>query len=186
MRELDIGQTEHVSGSGVLAGQALKKLGKKAAKEGAKYYWNERDNIANRAKKNWGTKEKIDHYNKRNKEAKGRSRVICTHFYQKGMIERNIWRADLEFTQQNLSATTVRGYHYWAIPYVELMRNHSFFEKIMLPIAKYRAIELAYQMNVLDKGSIRGKLIRAIFEPACFVIGSFCEQKDWQRLWVNQ
>ncbi|ELQ2337398.1 hypothetical protein QTG64_002908 [Vibrio vulnificus] len=113
----------------------------------------------------------------------GRSRVICTHFFRKGMIEQKVWRADLEFTQQHLSETTVRGYHFWAIPYVELMRKNTFFEKVMFPIAKYRAIELAHKMGVVEKGSFRGKLIRFVIEPACFVIGTFCKQKDWERLW---
>ncbi|MFB2844311.1 hypothetical protein ACE1BJ_23465, partial [Aeromonas jandaei] len=115
----------------------------------------------------------------------GRSRVICTHFYRKGMLDHKLWRADLDYTQKNLSATTVRGYHYWAIPYVELMRKNSAYEKIMYPIAKYRAIELAYQMGVLDKGSLRGKLVRLVIEPTCFLIGMFCAQKDWEHLWVK-
>ncbi len=115
----------------------------------------------------------------------GSSRVICTHFYKKGLIDHATWRADLEYTFQYLSTTTVRGYHYWAIPYVSLMRKHIFFEKIMYPIAKHRADELAYQVGLRDKGSIRGKLVRLILEPSCFVIGLFCQQKDWEQLWVS-
>jgi hypothetical protein len=113
----------------------------------------------------------------------GSSRVICTHFYRKGMIDSAVWRADLQYTQDHLSETTVRGYHYWAIPYVELMRKSPLAEKIMYPIAKYRAIELAYQMNVVEKGSLRGKLVRLFIEPTCFLIGCICKQKDWQALW---
>lgn len=121
----------------------------------------------------------------RNRGGSGGSRVICTHFFKKGMIEQKVWRADLEFTQLYLSETTVRGYHFWAIPYVELMRKKPFFEKIMFPIAKYRAIELAHKMGIVEKGSLRGKLIRLIIEPTCFIIGSFCKQKDWKRLWIT-
>lgn len=115
----------------------------------------------------------------------GRSRVICTHFYRKGMIEPKVWRADLEFTQKNLNETTVRGYHFWAIPYVELMRRRPLAEKVMYPLAKYRAIELAYQMGVIEKGSLRGKLIRVALEPLCFVVGMFCKQKNWDHLWTT-
>ncbi|WCE30496.1 hypothetical protein [Vibrio sp. SCSIO 43137] len=121
-----------------------------------------------------------------NSGGSGSSRVICTYFYKKGMLERDVWRADLEFTERYLSKITVKGYHYWAIPYVELMRKRSFFEKIMLPIAKYRAYELAYKMKMREKGSLIGKLIRLTFEPTCYLIGLFCEQKDWSKLWVNQ
>lgn len=113
----------------------------------------------------------------------GSSRVICTHFYRKGMLDAEVWRADLQYTQNHLSETTVRGYHYWAIPYVELMRKSPLAEKIMYPIAKYRAIELAYQMKIVEKGSLRGKAVRLVVEPACFLIGCVCKQKDWQALW---
>ena len=67
------------------------------------------------------------------------SRVICTHFYRKGMLNQAVWRADMAFTFKNLSPTTVRGYHVWAIPYVRLMRKSQLAEKLMFPIAKYRA-----------------------------------------------
>ncbi|MGR5096940.1 hypothetical protein ACPV5O_26640 [Vibrio maritimus] len=115
----------------------------------------------------------------------GSSRVICTHFYRKGMMDAQTWRADLMYTQMHLSETTVRGYHYWAIPYVQLMRRNELAEKIMYPIAKYRAIELSYQMGISKKGSIRGKLIRLVIEPACYLIGKVCKQKDWNSLWAN-
>ncbi len=85
------------------------------------------------------------------------SRVICTHFYRKGMLDQSVWRADMAFTFKNLSPTTVRGYHVWAIPYVRLMRKSPLAEKLMFPIAKYRAQELAYQMGVVEKGSQRSK-----------------------------
>lgn len=115
----------------------------------------------------------------------GGSRVICTHFYRKGMLDKDIWLADLQFTEQHLSKTTVKGYHYWAVPYVELMRKNPTFEKVMLPLAKYRAYELAYKMGVRTKGSIRGKLIRLVCEPMCYLIGLFCEQKEWNKLWTT-
>jgi hypothetical protein len=120
-----------------------------------------------------------------NRGGGGSSRVICTHFYRKGMLDKDIWLADLQFTEQHLSKTTVKGYHYWAVPYVELMRKNPTFEKVMLPFAKYRAYELAYKMGVRTKGSIRGKLIRLACEPMCYLIGLFCEQKEWNKLWTT-
>lgn len=116
----------------------------------------------------------------------GSSRVICTHFFRKGMIEQNIWRADLEFTFKHLSPTVVRGYHVWAIPYVKLMRKSPIAEKIMLPLAKCRAIELAHKMGVVEKGSLRGKMIRAIGEPICFMIGVLAKEQNWESLWSDR
>ncbi len=116
----------------------------------------------------------------------GSSRVVCTHFYSKGEIQKDVWRADLAFTKANLSETTVRGYHFWAVPYVRLMRRSELAEKIMRPIALHRAQELAYQMGVVDKGSWRGKLARLALEPLCFAIGTCVGASDYMALWQDQ
>ncbi|WP_260689330.1 hypothetical protein [Rhizobium leguminosarum] len=113
-------------------------------------------------------------------------RVICTHFFRRGMLDRDLWRADLEFTFQSLSQTTVRGYQYWAIPYVHLMRRSPLAEKIMYPLARARALEIAYQAGRRSKGSLGGKVVRLIGEPLCFLIGSVVKQKDWATLWVEK
>ena len=112
-------------------------------------------------------------------------RVICTHFYRRGMLDRELWRADMEFTYGNLSATTVRGCQYWAIPYVRLMRRSRLAERIVYPLAKARAVEVAYKAGKLPKGSYFGKLVRLIGEPICFAIGYFVDQKDWRPLWIE-
>lgn len=110
-------------------------------------------------------------------------RVICTHFYRRGRLERDLWRADLEFTFQNLSEKTIRGYHYWAIPYVRLMRRSRLAERIMYPLAKARAEEVAFQAGRRETGSWSGKLIRLIGEPICYLIGCMVDQKDYAPLW---
>lgn len=112
-----------------------------------------------------------------------RGRVICTHFFRRGMLERDLWRADLEFTYRNLSSTTVRGYQHWAIPYVRLMRKSPLAERIMYPLAKARAEEIGYQIGIRSKGSILGKFVRLVGESICFTVGVFVKQKDWESLW---
>lgn len=116
----------------------------------------------------------------------GSSRVICTHFFRKGMLRQDVWRADMTFTFQNLSPVTVKGYHLWAIPYVKLMRKSSLAEKLMFPLALWRAEELAYQMGVLQKGNFKGKVVRWIGEPLCFTMGIFSKQGNWSTLWENE
>jgi hypothetical protein len=98
-------------------------------------------------------------------------------------MDRDTWRADLEFTFNHLSPTTVRGYQFWGIPYVKLMRRSKLAEDIMRPIAIHRARELAYQMCKSSKGSLFGKVVRLVFEPTCFVIGLFVGEQDWKALW---
>ena len=114
----------------------------------------------------------------------GGGRVICTHFYRKGEMSREMWRSDLEFTFKNLSPATIRGYQYWAIPYVKLMRKSKLAENIMRPLAMHRAKELAYKMGRSDKGSMFGKVVRLIGEPICFTVGLFVGEQNWQSLWT--
>lgn len=121
----------------------------------------------------------------REKNDKNNSRVICTHFYQKGMLSRELWRADMEYTLQHLPQSMVNGYHLWAIPYVRLMRKSPLAEKLMYPIAYHRAREIAYQMGYLENGSIRGKIFRAILEPVCAFLGMFTTERKYQELWRN-
>ncbi|WP_407048088.1 beta strand repeat-containing protein [Methyloraptor flagellatus] len=110
-------------------------------------------------------------------------RVICTHFYRKGMLDRDTWRADLEFTYARLSPITVRGYQAWAIPYVRLMRRSPLAERLMYPLMRWRAEELAYQMGRRPKGSLAGKIVRTTLEPVCWMIGLFVGEQDWRSLW---
>lgn len=112
-----------------------------------------------------------------------KSRVICTHFFQRGMLPQKVWRADMKFTVENLSETTIRGYHFWAIPYVKLMRKNKLAERIMHPIAKWRAEELAYQMGELPCSNFKGKIVRLVVEPICWLIGCMVAQKDWNTLY---
>ena len=101
------------------------------------------------------------------------SRIICTYSYRKGLPDKAVWRADIAFTLKNASPTAIRGYHVWAVPYIRWMHKSTMAEKIMLPIAQWRAQELAYQMGVVSHGSWRGKLVRWVLEPMCWVIGVF-------------
>lgn len=113
----------------------------------------------------------------------GSSRVICTHFYKAGDMPREHWLADMQFTMKHCSETTQRGYHYWAIPYVKLMRKSKLAENIMRPIALTRAKELAHKMGKSDKGSWTGKLVRMVLEPISYAIGLVVEQKDYRTLY---
>lgn|SRR5574337_1250626 len=106
------------------------------------------------------------------------SRVICTELYRKREIDRDLYRADLDFTEKNLSAVTVRGYHVWAIPAVKIMRKRPALRAVIKAVAIARAEEIGYQVGLRSKPNYFGKLVRLIGEPACFVIGLFADTRD--------
>lgn len=125
---------------------------------------------------------KSDSPSRSSSDSDGGSRVICTHLVKTGRMDRTLWRADMEFTEK-LSEATIRGYHFWAIPYVKLMRRSSFAEQLILPFAKARAIEVGYLMGVRAKGSLLGKFVRLIGESACWIIGVCVSSRDWRSLY---
>lgn len=112
----------------------------------------------------------------------GGNRVICTYLYQNKLMDKDLWEMDLEFTK-NISNETINGYHYWAIPYVELMRKHQWAVKLAQPLAQARAEEVAYQLGKRKNGNFFGKIVRLIGEPICFAIGMFVGEQDWQKLY---
>gem|GEM_PF-4799174 len=117
------------------------------------------------------------------------SRVICTYFYQRGMLDRGDWVADLRFTQQNIGSQTVRGYHAWGIPAVRVMRSGSRMGRIIEPVLHYmavhRAAELAYRMGRRDKPDYVGKVLRRTLEPLCWVIGGVVGEQNWRSLYAQ-
>lgn len=99
------------------------------------------------------------------------------------MMDPALWRADIAFSRQHLPAAMVRGYHLWAIPYVRLMRRSQWAEKLMLPLALWRAEEIAFRMGLREKGNWKGKLLRWTGEPVCWLIGKVTPEQDWESLW---
>lgn len=113
-------------------------------------------------------------------------RVICTELAAMGLLSRELLEADLRFTRAHISPITVRGYHAWAVPYVRLMRRSPMAVRLIEPIARWRAEELAYRMGVRPRGSLPGKLVRLALEPLCFVIGLFVAETDWSTLYRKE
>ena len=114
---------------------------------------------------------------------KGKGRVICTHFLKTGKLSRTLWRLDVQFSAERLSPAVVRGYHLWAVPYVRLMRQHSWAEAVMLPLARCRAEEIAFQMGANPAPNYAGKLVRVFGESVCWLLGQFVSEQNWQLLY---
>lgn len=114
-------------------------------------------------------------------------KVICTELYRNGHIDYKVWAADIQYSQKYFSEQTMRGYHYWGIPFVKLMRKSKLISKLVKHPTSWFAEDIAYRMGVLSKPNLKGWIIReVIFKPACYVIGFFAEQKDWKSLWNTQ
>jgi hypothetical protein len=105
------------------------------------------------------------------------TRVICNELLRQGLMTRRQVLLDYKFTEEHLSEQHVRGYHFWAIGVVKRMRKGKgvgFWKHI----ATHRANEIEYIYGKRETPDYLGKVYRRIFEPTCWLIGAFCQQKD--------
>jgi len=109
-------------------------------------------------------------------------RVICNELMRQGLADRKQVVMDYKFTRDYLTPTHVKGYHVWAVWMVKQMRKGRFV-KFWSHVAGHRANEIAYIYGERDKPDYLGKVYRKIFEPVCWLVGSFCEKTDWSILY---
>lgn len=113
------------------------------------------------------------------------SRVICTELYRQGKLSLDLYRMDVLYTARNLPKILVRGYHYWAIPMVPILRKNKIVCDIFQYLTLKRAEEIAHIMNPIKypKTTISGKVIKNVGEVICYAIGLFVKQKDYTVLY---
>ena len=101
-------------------------------------------------------------------EAAGNTRVICTELVRQSLMAPSLQRLDITYTLRHLSPATVRGYHAWAVPYVRLMKRSHLATRLVEPLARWRAEEIAYQMKSRSCPHYPGRVVRWLGEPVCW------------------
>jgi hypothetical protein len=116
----------------------------------------------------------------------GGGKVICTELCRNGVIEHDVWMADIRYSQKNFSEQTIRGYHLWGVPYVRLMRKYPAFAKFAAYPTRWFADDIAYRMGVRATPNYAGWALRELaFRPICWSIGIVAKARDWQALWAQ-
>ena len=106
--------------------------------------------------------------------------VICTELYRQGFMPDEIREADEKFGRMILtqSPETMLGYHFWAIPIVNLMQKSRLFTRIVWVVAKPWAYQMAYEMGAIEKGNLVGKALMSFGIFASRLIGRSILSKD--------
>ena len=99
------------------------------------------------------------------------------------MLDPGLYFLDVRFTEERLSPALVRGYHVWAVPLVRLMRISPIITRMVTPVARWRAEEIAHLLGAKPRGNLAGKLVRLIGEPLCRLIGAFVRDTDTTQLY---
>lgn len=110
----------------------------------------------------------------------GGSKVICTELCRQGLMSKHLYIAEATANLKRLSATTLRGYHAIAIPVVNKMRKSQKLSKFLQPWVLDYSNEILY-----GTGGLRGKFVRYILEPVCFVVGLVVSEQNYKELYAN-
>lgn len=108
--------------------------------------------------------------------------VICTHLRDRGLMPRELYR----LAHLNGPGVTVqRGYHFWAVPMVRLMRRSRVAECTLMYIVVHWARAMAHRHSptLYPQPCYFGTALDAIGRPLCWLIGLFAPPTDWQALY---
>jgi hypothetical protein len=109
-----------------------------------------------------------------------RATVICTELHRQGFMSDEIREADERFGRM-ISATspeTMLGYHYWAIPIVNLMQKSRLFTKIVWAVARPWAYHMAYEMGSFERDNLVGKVLMKVGAFISKTIGKSISAKN--------
>lgn len=94
----------------------------------------------------------------------GGASVICTELMNQGLLDKELYEST-KWYRGKIDARTLAGYHFWAVPYVRLMKRSPLAVKFIRPWAVGRYEYIA------GKFSILGWLTCVVGEPVCHLIG---------------
>ena len=119
----------------------------------------------------------------------GNTRVICTELHRTGEMSTVDWIRDTRFTFKTLTQKHVKGYLFWAVPTVKLMKKYPLYRKIWKHLAQHRANDIASRLGE-GKFDLLGRIYAGIGEPLCWLIGNCVSDKyikefnikNWRRV----
>ena len=119
----------------------------------------------------------------------GNTRVICTELHRTEEMSTVDWIRDTRFTFKTLTQKHVKGYLFWAVPTVKLMKKYPLYRKIWKHLAQHRANDIAWRLGE-GKFDLLGRIYAGIGEPLCWLIGNCVSDKyikefnikNWRRV----
>jgi predicted SnoaL-like aldol condensation-catalyzing enzyme len=109
-------------------------------------------------------------------------KIICDYFYRKGLLSKELWKADEAYGKElsRIEPDVMKGYHAWAIHYVHEMEKESLLGKLYFVWAKLWVPHWAKYLA--GEKTIRGKILHSIGKPICNLIGLLLTHKE-KRAW---
>lgn len=103
--------------------------------------------------------------------------VICTAFYKRGMVSREIWVGAQRYGQA-LDPATFNGYVYWARPVAKRIAGSVIFARLLAPVFIPPVREMAFLTGRKDvKRTVYGILSHRVLLGLSWIIGRILEVK---------
>lgn len=118
-----------------------------------------------------------------NGSAGGAAKVICSELVRQGMMSDQHRRDCTVYALSRLPSSFMVGYHFWAIPYVRVMRRSKIATLLMEFFVKHRTQEVRRRLGRTVLGSGWGKVICAFHDPLCSWMGRFVPESDYRSLY---
>ena len=114
----------------------------------------------------------------------GGGKVLCGHYFSRGMLPADIYAADLYYADKHFNDATKRGYRIWAVPLTSYLNKHpgGLVEKAIKPLVISWAKEMAYRTGMSKQRTIIGKLLLDVAVPVVSVLGKFIKDTDYTQL----
>ncbi|NVJ92640.1 MAG: hypothetical protein HWE34_13345 [Methylocystaceae bacterium] len=118
--------------------------------------------------------------------AGGAAKVICSELVRQGMMTEKHRRDCTVYALSRLPPSFMTGYHFWAVPYVRVMRRSKFATILMGFFVKHRTQEVRRRLGRTVLGSGWGSLICALHDPLCSWMGRFVPESDYRSLYESK
>jgi hypothetical protein len=117
----------------------------------------------------------------------GGGRVICTKLVACGLLDPELHQAEAAWSLANKAKATVRGYHFWAVPFTRFMDGKPRFCKALSVVVRPYAKYLAYLAgSPLGNFNLLGLAVDLVGSAACWCIGKFVRFDKYGPEWDRE
>jgi len=112
------------------------------------------------------------------KKSGGLKTVICTHLYSLNLLPGELYNHEIALKHlESLDPAIIRGYHFWAVPFVRLLKRSPLLSSALIPLLLPLCIS-RYKQVITGKKTIGGFLTITLGHPICAMIGSLVQGKE--------
>ena len=113
----------------------------------------------------------------------GMNTVICTQMRLDNHISQEVYDADSRYVRNYINYNVAKGYRFWAVPFVTLMRKNT----VAYAIGKFFAVRWSKHCAATylpaESKSILIYALVFIGVPICYIIGSVVADTEFKHLW---